>query len=488
MTSKVTAFSLKRQSILHKSSAFHLEPRFSATAAMSASELELRVTAKLGEGSFADVFKAKCAHTDQQFAVKRLKKRYRTLDEVSRLPEVQALQALQGLPNVVTLVDVNYDPAAGCVAIVFELLDCNVYELISERHRPVDEITALLLTYQLLSAVSFMHARGLFHRDIKPENCMVNKDTMVLKLVDFGSTRGASGAGPYTEYVSTRWYRAPECILTSGSYGPAVDEWAVGCMLYEMLTAKPLFPGKNELDQIARIHNLLGTPSRQLIQQFKQNPNSQIQFKFAQRSGQDLRKVLPMASRVTVELLRGLLRYNPQDRISAAEALQLECFGPFREAEAAWAHTDRAIAFPVFFFERPAEPVEPAPVEEQAIAEFVFAAPREALPEPPEPAVEIAEALLTPAPIPEPMPIPAPIPEPIAAPMPVPRPAPVPVQDSHLRAAPRVKAYQDALRTNKGKKGLPFHGAAFQFAVSKHTVYQRPRPEIVQPRVPRFLI
>jgi len=294
---------------------------------------DLRVIGKLGEGSFAEVFKVKSMRTQQVFAVKRLKKRFRSIEEVNHLPEIMALQALQGYPSIIKLFDVMFDSNSGYVAMVFELMDANLYEFMRDNKKALDEKLSLLLVYQLLTAIALMHTRKLFHRDVKPENCMINKKTYELKLVDFGSTRSVTDTNPYTEYVSTRWYRAPECILTSGSYGNEVDEWAVGCMLYELLTSRPLFPGKHEIDQIARIHNILGTPSRDVLAQFKQNPNTQINFVFPPRSAQDLQMLIPSASKSTVELLKRLLTYDPQDRISAKEALEHSAFNWVRSAE-----------------------------------------------------------------------------------------------------------------------------------------------------------
>lgn len=315
---------------------------------MSSLGPDFRVICKLGEGSFAEVFKVKSNSTGGFYAVKRLKKRYRSIDEVNRLPEILSLKALQGHPNVVKLVDLIYDNANGYVAMVFEIMDCNVYEFITEHKKPFDEHTAILLIYQLLKSIAFMHSKNLFHRDIKPENCMVNRNTQVLKLVDFGSTRAVSSNQPYTEYVSTRWYRAPECILTSGSYGPEVDEWAVGCMLYELLTTRPLFPGKHEIDQIGRIHNVLGTPARDVLAQFRRNPNTQISFAFPQRCAQDLHKLLPRATNSTIELMQKLLIYNPAERISAADSLRLPVFDELRTVDEIWMKTDMSIPFPVF--------------------------------------------------------------------------------------------------------------------------------------------
>ncbi|OHS94154.1 putative long flagella protein lf4 [Tritrichomonas foetus] len=311
---------------------------------------DLQVISKLGEGSFAEVFKVKSKETGKIFAIKRLKKRYRSVDEVNHLPEIYALKALQGHPNVIKLENLIYSNQSGYVAMVFEVMDCNVYELITAHKKSFDERTSLILTYQLLKAIAFMHSKNMFHRDIKPENCMVDKKTFTLKLCDFGSTRGVTNSSsPYTEYVSTRWYRAPECILTSGSYGPEVDEWAVGCMLYELMTTKPLFPGKHEIDQIARIHRLLGSPSREVLAQFRKNPNTQISFAFPAQRSADMRSLLPKASSETIDLLAHLLIYDPSHRISAEDALKMPCFAKIRQFEELWENSSKQIPFPLAF-------------------------------------------------------------------------------------------------------------------------------------------
>lgn len=316
---------------------------------------EFKVLEKLGEGSFAEVFKVKSTRNNGSslFAIKRLKKRFHSVDEVNRLTEITTCQLLQGHPNVVRLFDVLYDSTHGYVALVFELLDCNLYEYVKGRGRPCDERQSLLFIYQLLKAISYLHSKNIFHRDVKPENCMVNKNTLELKLVDFGSCRvddhGGNFDNFYTEYVSTRWYRAPECILTSGLYGKAVDIWAVGCMLYELLTTRPLFPGKHELDQISRIHQVVGSPSREVLSQFKRNPNTQISFSFPSKQPQDLNRLLPNVSKSTVDLLKKLLIYDPRDRITADEALMHPAFDIYVVLDKKWRETGEIVPYSVFF-------------------------------------------------------------------------------------------------------------------------------------------
>ena len=112
--------------------------------------------------------------------------------------------------------------------------------------RPLLKVQHLI--YQLFLAIDHTHRAGIYHRDIKPENILISNDTM--KLADFGSCRSVYSKQPLTEYISTRWYRPPECLLTEGRYGYKMDLWAAGCVMYELCTLKPLFPGSNELDQV----------------------------------------------------------------------------------------------------------------------------------------------------------------------------------------------------------------------------------------------
>lgn len=309
---------------------------------------DLRVVACIGGGSFADVLKVRHNTTKQYFAAKRFKKRYRTHEEINRLPEIVALRRLSGHPNISTLYDVMYEPSSGTAALILDLMDLNLFEFIKENKQPVSEDVALLLIYQLLRALEFVHSKQMFHRDVKPENCLVRTSTLELKLCDFGSTRIVDSTTPYTEYVVTRWYRAPECILTKGSYGKEVDIWAVGCILFELLAGKPLFPGTSEIDQIKRIHQVLGTPSMQVLSQFRSNPNTEISFSFSQSSPQDLHRFLRQTSDLTIELIKQMLIYDPRDRISAMDALRHPALAKLRNLEIRWQTSGCPGSFAVF--------------------------------------------------------------------------------------------------------------------------------------------
>ncbi|KAJ1389385.1 kinase-like domain-containing protein, partial [Ochromonadaceae sp. CCMP2298] len=216
-----------------------------------------RLVAKKGEGTFSEVLKAQNVKDGRYHAIKCMKNRFESIDQVNNLREIQALRRLSPHEHVITLEEVLYDQPTGRLALVFELMDANLYELIKGRRHYLDPALIKSYLWQLIKALDHMHKKGIFHRDIKPENILIESSTEVgrgLKLADFGSCRGIYSKQPYTEYISTRWYRAPECLLTDGYYGPEMDMWGAGCVMFEITSLYPLFPGSNEVDQISRIH------------------------------------------------------------------------------------------------------------------------------------------------------------------------------------------------------------------------------------------
>eukprot|EP00191_Tetraselmis_sp_GSL018_P004668 CAMPEP_0177599674 /NCGR_PEP_ID=MMETSP0419_2-20121207/13129_1 /TAXON_ID=582737 /ORGANISM="Tetraselmis sp., Strain GSL018" /LENGTH=410 /DNA_ID=CAMNT_0019092443 /DNA_START=457 /DNA_END=1690 /DNA_ORIENTATION=- len=221
-------------------------------------------------------------------------------------------------------------PADREAALVFELMDMNIYELIRGRRHYVAEDRVKSYMYQLIKSMDHMHRNGIFHRDIKPENILIMDD--VLKLADFGSCRGIYSKQPYTEYISTRWYRAPECLLTDGYYNYKMDMWGVGCVFFEIVSLFPLFPGTNELDQIQKIHNIIGTPAPELLAKMKRR-SQHMDFNFPPKEGTGIEKLIPHVNPECVELITKLLAYNPDDRLSARQALRHPYFKEIRDQE-----------------------------------------------------------------------------------------------------------------------------------------------------------
>jgi len=247
---------------------------------------------------------------------------------VNNLREIQALHRLSPHPNVIRLIEVLYDGPTGRLALVFELMDMNVYELIRGRRHYVAEDRVCAYMYQLVKAMDHMHRNGIFHRDIKPENILLADE--VLKLADFGSCRGIYSKQPYTEYISTRWYRAPECLLTDGYYNYKMDMWGVGCVFFELVALYPLFPGANEVDQIAKIHAVIGTPPPALLAKMKQRSSHADAFAFAAVAGPGIAPLIAHAAPDCIDLIASLLRYDPDARLSARQALRHPYFRELR--------------------------------------------------------------------------------------------------------------------------------------------------------------
>jgi serine/threonine protein kinase len=165
---------------------------------------------------------------------------------------------------------------------------------------------------------------------IQPENILIDKSGKTLKLADFGSCRSVHSKPPFTEYIATRWYRSPECLLTEGFYGAPMDIWGAGCVLFEIISLFPLFPGADEVDQVNRIHKVVGTPTGEILAKLKKHKSSKIDFKFRAQNGVGIKHFIPHASVECVNLLTQTLEYDFGKRIGSAEACSHEYFGALR--------------------------------------------------------------------------------------------------------------------------------------------------------------
>jgi len=272
-----------------------------------------RLISKKGEGTFSEVLKAQSIKNGKNVAIKCMKNSFDSIEQVNNLREIQALRRLAGHPNIIKLAEVLYDEPTGRLALVFELMEMNLYEAIKGRRHYLPEAKVRQYTYSMLKALDHMHRNGIFHRDVKPENLLCLDDH--IKLADLGSCRGIYSRQPFTEYISTRWYRAPECLLTDGYYSFKMDLFAAGCVCFEVVALFPLFPGQNEMDQIQKIHNILGTPSPDLLaKKFKRNA-SHMDFNFPEKKGSGIDRLIPHADPELVSLIKRLTRYDPDDRI-----------------------------------------------------------------------------------------------------------------------------------------------------------------------------
>uniref|UniRef100_A0A0C9RMN9 TSA: Wollemia nobilis Ref_Wollemi_Transcript_10481_1241 transcribed RNA sequence n=1 Tax=Wollemia nobilis TaxID=56998 RepID=A0A0C9RMN9_9CONI len=197
-------------------------------------------------------------------------------------------------------------------------MEYNLYQIMKDRNTPFSETEIINFCHQMLQGLAYMHRNGYFHRDLKPENVLVTKD--VIKIADFGLARETLSHQPYTDYVSTRWYRAPEVLLKSPTYTTAIDMWAMGAILAELFTLHPLFPGESELDEIYKICGVLGSPDYDTWPEGMQLAAA-MKFNFPQFQPTNLSSLIPRASPEAIDLIKHLCSWDPRRRPTADQAL-----------------------------------------------------------------------------------------------------------------------------------------------------------------------
>lgn len=284
---------------------------------------------KIGQGSYGAVYKVRRKATRDIVALKRVRLNCHMTpgyDEgipSSSLREIAALKNLRH-PNILDLHEVVHTGSS--LYLVFEHLDSDLKKTLDGTEAGLPEKTARNYLFQLLKAIAYCHSRRILHRDLKLQNLLVNKNGTI-KLADFGLARNlALPYRVYTKEVVTLWYRAPEILLGSPYYGPPIDIWSLGCIFYEMLTKKVLFPGDSEIDQLFKIFRVLGTPSASQLNELYDLPY--FKTSFPQWTGKDLKILLDNRDEAA-DLLSKMLTYDPTKRISANDALRLSFFDEF---------------------------------------------------------------------------------------------------------------------------------------------------------------
>ncbi|CAI0408982.1 unnamed protein product [Linum tenue] len=271
---------------------------------------------EVGDGTFGTVWRAINRHNGEVVAIKKMKKKYYTWEECVNLREVKSLRRMNH-PNIVKLKEVIREN--DILFFIFEYMECNLYQLMKDREKLFSEAEIRNWCFQVFQALVYMHQRGYFHRDLKPENLLVTK--AVIKVADFGLAREINSQPPYTEYVSTRWYRAPEVLLQSSLYGSKVDMWAMGAIMAELFSLRPLFPGSSEADEIHKICGAIGTPTVDTWAEGLKLAGS-INYQFPRFPGVHLSSLIPSASDDAIKLITSLCMWDPRKRPTAAEALQ----------------------------------------------------------------------------------------------------------------------------------------------------------------------
>lgn len=279
-----------------------------------------KILKALGDGTYGSVTRAQNKSTGDIVAIKKFKQKYRSWDECMKLREVTSLRKLIH-PNIVKLKEVIRENDE--LHLVFEHMDGNLYEYIKGRTKALPPNKVRNIMFQTIQALHFVHKNGYFHRDMKPENLLIKGD--VVKLADFGLAREIRARPPFTDYVSTRWYRAPEVLLRSSIYNSPLDLWACGAIMAELFTFRPLFPGSSESDQLFKICSVVGTPSNAQWQEGHKLA-ARINFRFPQFVATDLQTLVPQADSQAIDLMRCTLQWDPNDRYSAGRCLQHQYF------------------------------------------------------------------------------------------------------------------------------------------------------------------
>ena len=269
----------------------------------------------VGEGAYGIVYKCKNKETGKYVAIKKFKEVGDELVKKTMKRELKMLQRLHH-PNVVDFQDAF--KRKGNLFLVFEFVDKNLLELLQEHPNGLEPSLIRSLIYQICKSIKYLHDQNIIHRDIKPENLLITEN-MESKLCDFGFARLISGtcSEKLTDYVATRWYRAPELLLTQGEYGKEVDYWAIGCIMGELVDGNPMFPGENELDQIHCIQKVLGNLTDEQVDMFYSNPlfNGKNLLNVTKPETIE-KKYLGKLSKKAISFLKGLLALDPKKRLN----------------------------------------------------------------------------------------------------------------------------------------------------------------------------
>lgn len=207
------------------------------------------------------------------------------------------------------------------IYLVFDYMETDLHAVV--RANILEDVHKQYIIYQLLKALKFLHTGDLLHRDIKPSNLLLNSDCHV-KTCDFGLCRSVAESSVtsnpvLTDYVATRWYRAPEILLGSTKYTKGVDMWSVGCILGEMLSGKPIFPGTSTMNQLDRVIEVTGRPSKEDIEAIKSPFAATMLESLPPTKPKSLKELFPTASADALDLMQQCLHFNPSRRISAVD-------------------------------------------------------------------------------------------------------------------------------------------------------------------------
>ncbi|KAJ3065855.1 Mitogen-activated protein kinase [Podochytrium sp. JEL0797] len=289
----------------------------------------------LGHGAYGVVCAALDRQTHQQVAIKKIFKVFeKAILSKRALREIKLLKHFNGHKNITGLLDMDISSTPARfneIYLVQDLMEADLHQIVHSGQQLSDPHFQYFM-YQLCRGLKFIHSANVLHRDLKPGNLLVNADCE-LKICDFGLARGivpgtAGGVGNdeapgfMTEYVATRWYRAPEIMLRSRSYTKAIDIWSVGCIFAELLGARPLFKGRDYVDQLNQIVNILGTPEDdEMLRRMASERSCAYIRGLPKKVRVPWAALFPDATPVALDFLDKLLQFDPEARLTIEQAL-----------------------------------------------------------------------------------------------------------------------------------------------------------------------
>ncbi|XP_044002190.1 extracellular signal-regulated kinase 2-like isoform X2 [Aphidius gifuensis] len=292
---------------------------------------QYNIIRRLGKGAYGIVWKAVDRKSHETVAVKKIFDAFRNQTDAQRtFREIMFLLSLSNHENIIQLIGLHKADNDRDIYLIFEFMETDLHNVIKKRNI-LKDIHKVFIMYQLFKAIKYIHSGNVIHRDLKPSNILLNAQCHC-KIADFGLARsvtqitdgvGETGCDPtLTDYVATRWYRAPEILIASKKYTKGIDMWSLGCILGEMLLEKPLFPGTSTINQVERIMATLPPPTPEDIASVSAGYGSNLLEKTPNIPRRPLEQLFTNISDTALDLLKRLIIFNPNNRLTAVQALE----------------------------------------------------------------------------------------------------------------------------------------------------------------------